>query len=123
MKRKKLGQKCVGVWAGGRGWGGRGCITSLSKSTNAKQNTTRMHSSRMRTARLLPVSPSMHCSGGGGTWSWGGWGDCTWSGGGGVPGPRGGVPNPRGGCTWSRGVPHGMGGGTCPGTPPCEQNH
>ena len=24
-----------------------------------------MHSSRMRTARLLPVSPSMHCSGGG----------------------------------------------------------
>ena len=32
----------------------------------------------MRTARLLPVSPSMHCSGGG------------------VPGP--------GGCTWSGGV-------------------
>ena len=34
---------------------------------------TRMHSSRMRTARLLPVSPSMHCS----------WvvylpGGCTW---------------------------------------------
>ena len=25
---------------------------------------TRMHSSRVRTARLLPVSPSMHCSGG-----------------------------------------------------------
>ena len=24
-----------------------------------------MHSSRMRTGRLLPVSPSMHCSGGG----------------------------------------------------------
>ena len=39
---------------------------------------TRMHSSRMRTARLLPVSPSMHCS----------WG-CTCQGctcpGGGVP--------------------------------------
>ena len=26
-------------------------------------NLTRMHSSRMRTARLMPVSPSMHCSG------------------------------------------------------------
>ena len=26
------------------------------------QYTTRMHSSRMRTARLLPISPSMHCS-------------------------------------------------------------
>ena len=44
---------------------------------------TRMHSSRMRTARLLPVSPGMHCS------PWGG----------SVPGPRG-VPGP-GGCTWS----------------------
>ena len=72
-------------------------------------NITRIHSSRMRTTRLLPVSPSMHCSGG--TWSWGvhGPGGCTWSGGGvpglgGVPGPRGwgmylvlgGVPGPRG---------------------------
>ena len=28
-----------------------------------------MHSSRMRTARLLPVSPSMHCGGGGGVCS------------------------------------------------------
>ena len=93
---------------------------------------TRMHSSRLRTDRLLPVSPSMHCSGGC-TWSggpgvylvlrgvpglgvylvWGvylvqgvylAWGQCTWSGG--VPGR---------GCTWS-------GGCTCPGTPPCEQN-
>ena len=61
-----------------------------------------MHSSRMRTARLLPVSPSMHCSGGG-TWSWGvpGLEGCTWSRGvylvlGGVPGPWG--------CTWSLGV-------------------
>ena len=26
--------------------------------------TTRLHSSRMRTTRLLTVSPSMHCSGG-----------------------------------------------------------
>ena len=38
---------------------------------------TRMHSSMMHTARLLPVSPSMHCSRG-----------CTWS----------------GGCTWPWGV-------------------
>ena len=58
---------------------------------------TRMHSSRMRTARLLPVSPSMHCSRG----------SCTWSGG--VPGPGGYLV--RGvclfwGCTWSQeGVP------------------
>ena len=133
----------------------------------------------MRTARLLPVSPSMHCSGGGEctgpggvpgprgwcTWSWGGEpgpGGCTWSGGGaGVPG-LGGVYLvlgvylnrgctwswgvylvPGGECTWSWGmylVPGGvylpgaggggylLGGGctcrvgTCPGTPPCEQN-
>ena len=71
-----------------------------------------MHSSRMRTARLLPVSPSMHCSGGmylvwgvpvpggylvwggRGTWYWGvylvleGW--CTWSWR--VPGPGGYLP-------------------------------
>ena len=39
---------------------------------------TRMHSSRMRTTRLLPVSPSMHCSGG--------------------------VYLVPGVCTWSRGV-------------------
>ena len=48
----------------------------------------------MRTTRLLPVSPSMHCTLG-----------CTWSRGG-VPGP-GGLPVPGGylpgGCTWSRG--------------------
>ena len=51
-----------------------------------------MHSSRMRTARLLPVSPRMHCSGG-------------------VPGP--GVYLVLGGG----GVPGPGGGGTCPGTP------
>ena len=53
----------------------------------------------MRTARVLTVSPSMLCAGGGG--------GCTWSGG--VPGPRGGgehlvpggVPGPGG--TWSGG--------------------
>ena len=81
-----------------------------------------MHSSRMCTARLLPVSPSMHCSQGG------------------VPAQRGGVPAqgvylPRGvyqpggapaqgdvpaqGGVPSRGVP--AQGGTCPGTPPCGQ--
>ena len=70
---------------------------------------TRMHSSRMRTARALTVSASMLCAGG-------------------VPGPGGCVPGPGGGylvpgwvctwsqgvylvwgCTWSRGVP-GLGG-------------
>ena len=93
-----------------------------------------MHSSRMRTARLLPVSPRMHCLGVGGvpglgrgvhspgrrgvylvqggipgprgcTWSWG----CTWSGGVYLV-PRGctwswGVYLVRGGCTWFGGVP------------------
>ena len=62
-----------------------------------------MHSSRMRTDRVLPVSPSMHCSGRGVPGPHG------------VPGPRGaapssggvflvsgGVPGPKG-CTWSRG--------------------
>ena len=52
-----------------------------------------MHSSRMRTTRLLSVSPSMHCSRG-----------CTWSQGGlGVYLVSGGVPGP-GGCTWFQGV-------------------
>ena len=60
---------------------------------------TRLHSSRMRTARTLTVSPSMLCSAGGGTWFWG----CTWFWGGVylVPGvvfaPGGGVPGPGGG--------------------------
>ena len=45
-----------------------------------KDSVTSMHSSRVRTARLLPVSPSMHCTGGclllggllrGGVCSWG----------------------------------------------------
>ena len=66
---------------------------------------TRMHSSRMRTACLLPVSPSMHCLVGGGTWSHRGQGvyllgRCTcW----GVPGP-GGYLLGGCGCTWL-GVP------------------
>ena len=64
----------------------------------------------MRTARLFPVSPGMHCSWRGCTWS----GGCTWSRGCTwsqgevylVPGVYlvlGGVPGPRG-CTWSLGV-------------------
>ena len=73
---------------------------------------TRMHSSRMHTANLLPISPSMHCLGGGA-----GTRGCTLSGGRWVPGPGGvgGVAglgvNGRGvgvylvrGCTWSQGV-------------------
>ena len=81
-----------------------------------------MHSSRMCTARLLPISPSMHCLGGC-TWSWGvylvprdvpGPRGYTWSWGD-VPG-LGGLPDPIGvylvpggvyllwGCTWSWGV-------------------
>ena len=78
---------------------------------------TRMHSSRMRTTHLLPISPSMHCSQG----VYLVWGDlvlggCSWSAGdlvqGGVPGPRG-VPGP-GWCSWSH-------WGTCPGTPPVNR--
>ena len=99
-----------------------------------KAGETRMHSSRMRTARLLPVSPSMHCSGrsclvlGRGVPAWvpGGYlpgpGGCTWSRGCtcpvlGVylPGP-GGVPDWSGGCTclinWGVYLP-GPGGCTC----------
>ena len=65
-----------------------------------------MYSSRMRTAHLLSVSPSMHSSR-----------KCTWSGGytwsrgvylvlGGVPGPEGGGGWSQGGrgCTWCWGV-------------------
>ena len=82
-----------------------------------------MHSSRMHTARLLTVSPSMHYAGGRlvpggyalegvsalrGAWSQGGllWRGCLL---GGVPGSRG-VPGPRGSAlgggwrgAWSRG--------------------
>ena len=93
----------------------------------------------MHTACLLPVSPSMHCSGGctcrrgvylpRGVYLAGG---CTCRGGctcpegvpargctcpGGVP-VQGGVPGQ--GVYLPRGVP--AWGCTCPGTPPCEQN-
>ena len=83
---------------------------------------TRMHSSRMRTGRLLPVSPSMHCCCG----DVPGPGGCIWFGGC-VPGP-GGVLGPEG-CTWYRGVPGPRGvylvpGGGVPAEvlSPCEQN-
>ena len=61
------------------------CVDAKANSLKV----TRIHSSRMRTARLLTVSPSMHCSGGvpgsrGVYLVWGG-----------VPGP-GGVPDPGG---------------------------
>ena len=61
-----------------------GLVYSFGKSwirhchANYMHIDTRMHSSSMRTARLLPVSPGMHC---------------LWEG---VPG--------LGGCTWSRGA-------------------
>ena len=63
----------------------------MNKNCRFKCNITRMHSSRMRTARVLTVSLSMLCGGG-----------CTWSRGG-VPGQGvylvlGGVPGPRGVC-------------------------
>ena len=61
-----------------------------------------MHSSRMRTARLLPVSPSMHCTGGG---SASDLGRVSASGLGGLPLVPGGVSQ------------HALGQ-----TPPCEQN-
>ena len=91
-----------------------------------------MHSSRMHTAHLLPISPSMHCSGGctwsqgvylvwGCIWSWG----STWSWGG-VPGPGWvylvpvGVPGLGSGIwswgsTWSWGVYLVLGGCTLSG--------
>ena len=79
-----------------------------------------MHSSRMRTARLLPVSPSMHCAGGvstpggaapggicsqGSVWSWGGClplvlgGVCLWSQGVSASGPRGVSASGQGGVS------------------------
>ena len=80
---------------------------SLPKtSKECSYEPTKMHSSRMRTARLLPVSPNMHCS----------WGvypprGCTYLG-----GTCPGVYLP-GGCTYPGGV-YLPGGGTCPGGVP-----
>ena len=72
-----------------------------------KYYNTRMHSSRMRTARLLPVSPNMHCSGcvpaqGGVPIRQG----CTYPGG--MYLPRGSVYLPGGVPAW--GVPACLGG-------------
>ena len=71
---------------------------------------TRLHSSRMRTGRVLTVSPSMLCTGGGVSAPGGVYlvpGGCTWSQRGGslLPGgvcSKGGCLLP-GGCTWSWG--------------------
>ena len=71
----------------------------ISVWTVENRSKTSMHSSRMRTARLLPVSPSMHCRGSapggclllGGVCSCGG--VCSW----GVSAPRGvSASGPRG---------------------------
>ena len=78
------------------------CLGWRGRKTNTSQILTRLHSSRMHTARSLTVSPSMHCAGGvcsqGGAWS--------------------------GGCLVGGGVPR-LGGGIAACTeadPPCGQN-
>ena len=67
---------------------------------------TRLHSSRMRTASLLPVSPSMHCTGGGGS------------------GPEGSLPLVPGGGVPASGPGVGVCIPACNGAdpPPREQN-
>ena len=72
-------------------------------------NQTRMHSSRMRTARLLPVSPKHALLG------WGGGGSCLvrW----GVPGR--GVPGPKGYTYLVLGL-GGLGGGYLPSPRGCK---
>ena len=95
-------------------------VTMQPISDDMLTMSTRMHSSRMHTAHLLPISPSMHCSRG--VYLPRGWCTCP----GGVPAQeevymaegvsvQGGVPAlvvylPRGvylpwGCTWLGGVP------------------
>ena len=84
------------------------CILVKINSGKPKEEITRLHSSRMRTARSLTISPSMFCSRGG------------------VPGPGGclvpggacsggvGVPGPEGvGCLLQMGCP--LQGGLVPG--------
>ena len=114
--------------------------TRSQQLDNLKLYVTSMHSSRMRTACLLLVSPSMHCSQGVYLLGW-----CTCPGGvpaqGGVPGGFtcqgvylvwGGVPAgwstcpggcvPVRGCTCPGGCTYpGVVGGTCPGTPPVDK--
>ena len=97
-------------------------ILSFSCSFRQKNCKTRMHSSRMHTVRLLPVSPSMHCLwkgvgvSEGGTWSQG---VCLVLG---IYLVQGvylvpGMYLVLEGCTWSR-----DGWCTCPGTPPPPVN-
>ena len=82
------------------------CLFSVAYFLNFWANImyTSMHSSRMRTARLLPVSPSMHCMVGGGCLLLGG--VCSGvsvsgpGGGGSASGPRGCLPLVRGGGWW-----------------------
>ena len=78
---------------------------SMSSKGNLdfKTGTTRMHSSRMLTTRLLPVCPSMHCSGG----YLPGWVY--------LPRTAPGVCTCRGCTCQGRGVP--VGGCTCQGVP------
>ena len=95
------------------------------------QTPTRLHSSRMRTGRLLTVCCSLLPGGvlldpGGSAWSGGvllgpvGGGISPWSRGG-SPWSRGGLLGP-GGSAWSgEGSPWSRGGS--PETPPCGQNH
>ena len=52
----------------------RVCVTVTTGSRLQREiKFTRLHTSRMRTSRLLPVSPNMHCAGGGGGRGEGGW--------------------------------------------------
>ena len=81
---------------------------NITLATTALQLVTRLHSSRMHTTHLLPVSPSMHCAGRSGPGGDGvsGPGGCVWSQGGPASGPGEGVVYPS--MQWGR--------------PPCGQN-
>ena len=102
-------------------------------SGNSVTCVTRLHSSRMHTARSLTVSPSMLCSGEGGVTAWsrgclpGPGGVPAWSRGGACLVPGGCLPSPGGGA-WSHGRGCLLGPGGYPSMhwgrpPPCEQNH
>ena len=66
----------------------RSCTRGTSPTAQKPGKKNRLHFSRMRTARSLTISPSMFCSGGGGSAPRGGAWSCgggAWSGGGGIP--------------------------------------
>ena len=88
-----------------------------SHCTRHLHTKTRLHSSRMRTARALTVSRSMLCSGGGGVCSGGCllWG-CLLRG---VSAP-GGVSDPGGACFWGVSAPGVSAPGGC-GIPACTE--